>query len=753
MASSDDSTSLQLCNTQNALNAIRRGYQPIPLVTGTKQSRVPGWQKLRWENTPEGLAEAEEKFNAWAKEGHGGIGVLAGEPSRDLVDIDLDDPLTRRLANHFLPRTSARSGRDSRPSTHYWYHAKPGTLQRTRTFKLPDGEMIVEYRSTGAQTAIPDNIHNTGERYLWSGEPWGGARGPTEVDGRALLVQTALLGFCTLLVNFWPKRGGRHEAYLALAGGLLRVGDGVHPYWERNIGVVISAIVDATHDEDGVESRVTEVLESTIERLREGKPASGFGKLSEIIGEDAVKQARVLLAEIESAAGLPSRSSGSISLEQLDEVVKGKQRERQAENTAPATHNERRERLGAGSGTNTQDEEETLSNDPLENRLGTWEALDIDPYLTGQVQTVDPTVLEREDGQALLYPGRLNMLYGPSEAAKSWLSMFTCVQLIQRGERVLYLDFEDEPVNALERMQLLGASYDDLRTSFKYVRPEEPIADMQRNKWGGERKTEKGELNQKLFNALLDAHDPSLIVADGMTVLYGLHGLDSNDSVQTDIITTWLKKLTRNGRSTVIIVDHTAKDPQRGSYPIGSQHKVSMVQGTLLQTYPVRQPMRGDVGEVELIVLKDRPGKVRAASEKSGEKAQLAARMVMDSRVEGQTKITLQTPDTVSSAKPKTSPEATQQEVHLQHQRAAERAEQIDAENRRVLDMFSGDLEVELSRAEITQELFDLDDASDASTAQKKFVTKVLKRLKDGGWLMVIGDRRNSTYVLSAVGN
>ena len=45
-------------------------------------------------------------------------------------------------------------------------------------------------------------------------------------------------------------------------------------------------------------------------------------------------------------------------------------------------------------------------------------------------------------------------------------------------------------------------------------------------------------------------------VVDGMTVLYGLHGLDSNDNASTDVITGWLKQLTRNGRSTVIVIDH-----------------------------------------------------------------------------------------------------------------------------------------------------------------------------------------------------
>lgn len=742
-----------LCNTENALEAIRRGFQPIPLVTGDKKARISGWPKLRWENTEEGLAHAREKFDDWAEQGHGGLGVLLGKPSGDLIDIDLDHPKTARLKDHFLPPTQARSGRDSRPSTHYWYIAKPGTLQESRTFKLPpredpDMQMIVEYRSTGGQTALPGNLHPSGDLYRWAGKPWGGEAGPMLVDGRALLVQTALLGFCTLIVNYWPGRGARHEAYLALAGGLLRVGDTVHPYWERNIAVVIAAIADATNDDDGAEARITETVETTIKRLREGRSASGFGKLAEIMGDDVVKQARVILAEIESAAGLPSRTSGELSVEKIDAALRGEapRAETSAPAPGPATHAERLSREGIEEDEDG-DELPSTHRDPLEERTSTWEALDLEPYLTGQVQTVEPSVMERVDGQALMYPGRLNMIYGPSESAKSWIVMFTCQQLLERGERVVYLDFEDEPVNALERMRLIGATYDDLRTSFRYVRPEDPLGSMQRSRWGESRATEEGRRNEEMFQSLLDEHDPALIVADGMTMLYGLHGLDSNDSVQTDTITTWLKSLTRNGRTTVIIVDHTAKDPQRGSLPIGSQHKVSMVQGSMLQAYPVRQPMPNAVGEVELIVLKDRPGKLRAVSEKSGKKAQLAARLIMDSTTPGETKMTLNVPpSTVSDDAAKAQEKV--QEVDLKHQREAERREREHDENARVLDMFGGEIGAMLSMREMVELYHGLPDGKHASNTQKNVVRRAVERLRLEGWIGKAGSTQGALYVL-----
>lgn len=729
MADPKDSTQGVLRNTSTALEAVARGFQPIPLVSGDKKARMSGWPRMRWDNSPEGRALVKEKFDQWAEEGHGGIGVLVGAPSGNLVDIDLDHPKTMRLKDHFLPRTAMRSGRPSRPNSHYWYIAEDDTLQDSRTYKLPkelepaDSQMIVEYRSTGGQTALPGNVHPTGETYTWGGMPWGGDEGPAVVNGRVLAVQVALLGFCTLLVNYWPNEGGRHEAYLALAGGLLRVGESVHPYWERNAGVIIGAIADATNDDEGPEGRITEVMDSTLRRLREGKNVQGFGKLSEIIGPEAVKQARVILAEIESLAGVPSRTSGSLSLEKIEATIDEHAAEREAKLAL-------------------SEEDGALFRDPLEERLGTWEAVDLDPYLSGQVETIAPAVLERTDGQALMYPGRLNMLYGPSESAKSWIALHACMQLMERGERVVYLDFEDEPVNTLSRMRALGAGYDDLRNGFVYVRPEDPIATMQKSRWGDDKQTEVGQLNESIFQKLLDDKDPSLIVADGMTMIYGLHGLDSNDTVQTDTITSWLKSLTRNGRSTVLIIDHTAKNPVRGSLPIGSQHKVAMVQGTLLQAYPVTQPMPGAVGEVELIVLKDRPGQVRKIAEKSGEKAQLAARVVMDSTTEGQTLMTLRPPSgTSDKVKVKSDREI---ELDLRAQEDAKKFDRIRQDNYRVLALWEGELGRVLTSSEILHKLH----GSSVTDAQKRHLSKILLRLRKENWVSMVGGTKGASYVL-----
>jgi len=634
--------------TNAAFDAISRGYQAIPIKPRSKAPTGSGWEKRHW---PEGTT-LEDVEAVWA-EAHKGytddqmlnVGVLLGAPSHRLIDIDLDHPSTKRLKDLFLPPTPARSGRPGKPSSHYWYIAAgeegdplPGTRQylMPRTDDGKRGAVIVEFRSTGGQTMIPPSLHDvTGEKYMWMGEhPFGGDKGPAVVDGRVLAVQVALLALAAVLQQTWPTQGSRHEAYLALAGGLLRMGDQVHPFWgdRGNAAVLIGALAEATLDDDGPEARISEAIHTTIAGLKNGKPVTGFPKLAEILGDKPVEQIRALVQEVESLAGVTSRQAPQMPAAADTNPAAATGAERLLDQIAA-----RREEVA-----DLPPEE----RDPLEERLSTWETLDLDPYLQGQVTPVQPAVMEREDGQHLMYPGRVNMLYGSSESAKSWIALYVCIQEMTKGQRVMYLDLEDEPVNTISRLQLLGAAAEDIRLGFSYVRPEEPLEPMQLNRWGQAIATDKGKENWRVFQAALEEKDPTLIVLDGMTVLYGLHGLDTNDASSTEIITGWAKRLTRNGRSTVVIIDHTSKGAERGMTPIGSQHKQAMVQGTMLQVWVAKQPVPGQLGELELLVLKDRPGQVRANSVQTGGKMQQAARVTLDSTQPGRSIMRIQVPQT-----------------------------------------------------------------------------------------------------------
>lgn len=586
-------------SAEAAEEAVRRGYQPTPVLSKSKRPLRPSWTHERREVSDEVAAE----FAAYASQGAGNVGLLLGEPSGGLIDIDIDHPKASRLKGHFLPATPMRSGRPGRPDSHYWYRAT-GTMPGTRRYQMPDKSVSVELRSTGSQTVIPPSIHPTGENYRWEG-PDGTWSTPAEVDGRVLALQVALLALSCVLIENWPGQGGRHEAYLALTGGLLRFGDDVHPWWEKNVSVLIRALAMVTGDDDGPDEREKEAVRTTVAKLREGRKVFGWPKLAEIIGAEHVSKARQLVSEVESLAGFQA-SKPTIEVPDADE-------DEDEDDVQYATPPKQR--------------------DPMAERVNTWQPVDLNPFLSGEYDPPDPSVLTRDDGVGVMYPGRVNCLYGRSESAKSWIALIACIQEMAKGERVVYIDLEDEPTFTIYRLKQLGVGDDDIRYQFTYIHPEEPLAPMEADRWGNRDGTSRGHINNETFLNAMEQVDPSLLVVDGMTVLYGQHGLDTNDAMGTDIITNWLKSLVRNGRTTVVVIDHTGKSAPRGSTPLGSQHKVSMVQGTALQVHPIDPPRPGVVGRVELLIGKDRPGGVRKFA--TDNDIQVAAEVILDSTIEG----------------------------------------------------------------------------------------------------------------------
>src|SRR4051794_16710600 len=187
---------------------LDRNLAVIPIPAGQKGPVLPDWQKLRIQ--PE---DVPQYFNGKPQN----LGVLLGEPSGGLVDVDLDVPEATTIAGRFLPPTLT-SGRESAPDSHWWYRA-PGTV--TDKWKDTDGKMLVEVRSTGCQTLVEPSVHPDGEGYLWQrASDLGIADSSPEDLGRAC----RQLATAVLLARHLPPVGGRHDYAMAVAGYLLRHG-------------------------------------------------------------------------------------------------------------------------------------------------------------------------------------------------------------------------------------------------------------------------------------------------------------------------------------------------------------------------------------------------------------------------------------------------------------------------------------------------------------------------------------------------
>lgn len=137
-----------------ALNYIARGWSPIPVKQGSKAPHGAGWQNQRLT-----LDEVERRFGPTEN-----VGVLLGEPSGWLVDVDLDTPEALALAARMLPPTLAKFGRASKPESHLLYLSQGAEFAKY----VHDGDTLVELRTTGQQTIFPGSVHPGGERIEWS---------------------------------------------------------------------------------------------------------------------------------------------------------------------------------------------------------------------------------------------------------------------------------------------------------------------------------------------------------------------------------------------------------------------------------------------------------------------------------------------------------------------------------------------------------------------------------------------------------
>src|SRR4051812_17029817 len=73
-----------------------------------------------------------------------------------------------------------------------------------------------------------------------------------------------------------------------------------------------------------------------------------------------------------------------------------------------------------------------------------WAAMDLGPYVRGEIIPPEPTVgLLRSDGLHLLYPGREHAAIGEMEAGKSWFAVGSVAHELQAGHHVVYVHFEE----------------------------------------------------------------------------------------------------------------------------------------------------------------------------------------------------------------------------------------------------------------------------------------------------------------------
>lgn len=144
---------------RSALELHRMGFSVIPVRRQSKIPKDQGWPSLRLTEN-----DIPKRFGTGEN-----VGVLLGEPSNGLVDVDLDHPLAVKLAPNYLPPTGMSWGRVSKPRSHFIYRLTAPVKTRQFRSNAASGQsvMLLELRSTGAQTVAPGSTHESGEEIVW----------------------------------------------------------------------------------------------------------------------------------------------------------------------------------------------------------------------------------------------------------------------------------------------------------------------------------------------------------------------------------------------------------------------------------------------------------------------------------------------------------------------------------------------------------------------------------------------------------
>jgi Bifunctional DNA primase/polymerase, N-terminal len=183
---------------------ILHEFSPIPIQYKSKQPVNKGWPNLRISNDDIGTYFKGDPIN---------IGILTGQASKGLVDVDIDDTNALRFAPWFLPETKCIFGRASKPRSHWVYRVpQSGTHEQ---FKSQG--MIVEVRGNRLCTVFPGSVHGSGEPIEFD-NPHDYNPGQSTWDD--LKKAASKVAIATELFKAWTS-GPRHELALCTAANWL----------------------------------------------------------------------------------------------------------------------------------------------------------------------------------------------------------------------------------------------------------------------------------------------------------------------------------------------------------------------------------------------------------------------------------------------------------------------------------------------------------------------------------------------------
>ena len=593
-----------------ALRFLAEGISVVPVANDGSKRPALSWQKYQ-----EQLPTTDELLS-WFKQDVDGIGVITGKVSGNLEMLELEGRAVSEKMHLDIAEIANNSGLGD-----LWQRLNAGYVEMTPSgglhwlYRVTDGEISGNTklaRKPGENGGVDVFAETRSEGGFTITAPSGGATHPN--GGNWMLIGGAIEAIPKITMQ---ERSALHQIFAM--------------FDEMPKAQVIQADVVAKHDGtlspgDDYNSRTTwdEILlplgwskvyqkgEATV--WRRPNKTEGISATTNFNGND--KLFVFSTSTIFDAESSYSKFAAYAHLNTAGDFKQAAQKLRNLGYGATELKElQQPNNLKAEIAINTPPQPTAGDLSEVES---SWKPIALKDYYDGLFQAPIATILKRSDGAGLIYQGKVHSFYGESESGKSWVAQIATAECLNSDQKVIYIDFESDAIDIVNRLKCLGVSRANLLQYFSYIRPDGPR-----------------DVNDAYWQEILEPDSATLVVIDGVTESLTMWGGETKDN---DAITRWMRIFPRTVASAsgaaVVLIDHITKNSEtRGRFAIGGQAKLATIDGAAYLVEPLEVLSPGRIGSLSLRVTKDRPGFIRKVSGmyRKSDRTQEAAIFTIDS--------------------------------------------------------------------------------------------------------------------------
>lgn len=253
-----------------------------------------------------------------------------------------------------------------------------------------------------------------------------------------------------------------------------------------------------------------------------------------------------------------------------------------------------------------EDLDTTMAHAAIEARIGARPRYgDVAALLNGTMpESPKPSVLMRDDGRFVFYPGALNLLYGDPASAKTWVALAAIAEQLVDGGTALFIDMDSNGMPAVvSRLMALGAPAAALASKAHFRYSDAVDAN------------ELGAVMLDCTKVAIDADGkprgyafvPDIVVIDCAGEVIAAMAADSNSAEDfTRAVQWYMRPFMRQG-TCVVLIDHSGKGAaSRKAGAAGTFAKRRVVDGLYVEARVKRPFVKSRGGITELIGMKDR---------------------------------------------------------------------------------------------------------------------------------------------------